>query len=76
MNEQELRSLIRDAVARHLGSAPSESAPAREAPVGAPPWRQHVSHAIYLTLAGGGDACLIEPAVPCSHCGYCQSHGH
>ena len=19
--------------------------------------------------------CLIEPTVPCNHCGYCQSHG-
>jgi hypothetical protein len=27
----------------------------------------------------GGDAdgaCLIEPAVRCTHCGYCQSYGH
>ena len=27
----------------------------------------------------GGDAdgaCLIEPAVRCNHCGYCQSYGH
>ena len=76
MTESELRLLIRDAVARHLGGAASDPAPAREAPVGAPPWRQHVSHAIYLTLEGGGDACLIEPAVACHHCAYCQSHGH
>ena len=20
--------------------------------------------------------CLIEPAVPCTHCGYCRSYGH
>ena len=32
-----------------------------------------------LPLARGGDgdgACLIEPAVRCNHCGYCQSYGH
>jgi threonine dehydrogenase-like Zn-dependent dehydrogenase len=23
-----------------------------------------------------GDACVIEPSVPCDHCGYCKSHGH
>jgi len=40
--------------------------------------RGHGSHGL-LTLIGGGDPegrCLIEPAVPCTHCGYCQSLGH
>ena len=36
----------------------------------------HLSHAMYLTLVNPGDACLIEPAVACNHCGFCQSHGH
>ena len=36
----------------------------------------HPSHAIYLTVVNTGDACVIEPAVPCDHCGYCKSHGH
>jgi hypothetical protein len=29
-------------------------------------------------LASGGDdgACLIEPTVRCTHCGFCQSLGH
>ncbi len=35
-----------------------------------------ISHALYLTLVNPGDSCLIEPAVPCNHCGYCQTHGH
>ena len=77
MTESELRALIRDAVARHLGGPSSGDAPAIPAPASAVPvWRQHMSHAIYLTLEGGGDACLIEPAVACHHCAYCQSHGH
>jgi hypothetical protein len=89
MNDDELRALVRQAVARHLGtsSAPTPAVPASagtfatpaeaRAPVprpgGAP---AHVSHAMYLTLVNPGDACMIEPAVPCNHCGYCKSHGH
>jgi len=77
MNEQELRALIRDAVARHLGVTQPGALPLPEATAATPqPWRQHVSHAIYLTLESGDDACLIEPAVPCTHCKFCQSHGH
>jgi hypothetical protein len=78
VNEQELRALIRDAVARHLGAtAPEAPALAVQVTAAPPaPWRQHMSHGLYLTLASGGDACLIEPSVECTHCGYCQSHGH
>ena len=35
----------------------------------------HASHFRY-SLPESGGPCLIEPAVPCNHCGYCQSHGH
>lgn len=38
----------------------------------------HASHGL-LPLVRGGDSdgrCLIEPAVLCAHCGYCQSLGH
>ena len=79
MNDDELRALVRDAVARHLGrpgaqevSAPSVIARSH-APIAALP---HPSHVMYLTLVNDGDACLIEPAVLCTHCGYCKSHGH
>ena len=71
MTEQELRELVRDAVARqvrHEASTPR--------PVQLP--GSHPSHAL-LTLVVGGDpdgACLIEPTVRCVHCGYCQSYGH
>jgi hypothetical protein len=71
MNENELRELVREAVRRRIGR-PGEHAPA------APPSRDHASHAL-LPLARGGDedgACLIEPAVRCTHCGYCLSYGH
>jgi len=36
----------------------------------------HPSHFQYITLINVGDACLIEPSVECTHCGYCKSHGH
>ena len=71
MNEDQLRALVRDAEARHLGgdAAPlhSESQPLPVSP--------HASHYRYALPESGGP-CVIEPAVPCNHCGYCQSHGH
>jgi hypothetical protein len=69
MDEDLLRAMIREAVARRLGS---ES----QAP-GAQPLtlRSHVSHYRYALPESDGP-CLIEPGVQCNHCGYCQSHGH
>jgi hypothetical protein len=73
MNEDALRALIRQAVARQL---PADAA-AAPAPVPSDPvaFAAHASHFRYA-LPGSGEACLIEPAVTCNHCGYCQSHGH
>jgi len=80
MNETELRGLVRDAVARHVGAAPAGPARpplARAATRPANPSADpHASHAIYLALTSGADACLIEPAVSCTHCGYCKTHGY
>jgi hypothetical protein len=75
MNEQELRQLVRDAIARHGGTTAS-ALPCSAHPVPAP--RTHASHAMFV-LTDGADAggpCVIEPAVPCNHCGYCKSYGH
>ena len=38
----------------------------------------HASHSRLSFLRSGDDdgQCLIEPAVRCNHCGYCQSYGH
>jgi hypothetical protein len=75
MTEQELRALVRDAVARHVGTARSAAAGA-----GAPfaMVRQHASHALFTVPAGSDidGPCLIEPTVMCNHCGYCRSMGH
>ena len=74
MNDQELRALVRDAVARHLGGATQAPRPSLPEPRRSP--EAHPSHALYLTLVTASDSCLMESAVPCTHCGYCQSHGH
>ena len=86
MTDDELRAMVRDAIARHLGGPPSAAdSPASEAGPSsaavlnpAPPWRSHPSFGKYLVPRGDDDggACIIEPAVHCNHCGYCQSHGH
>ena len=71
MTEQELRELVRDAVARRVRHEASAPQPAQ-------PPDNHPSHAL-LPLVRGGDAdgaCLIEPTVRCVQCGYCQSYGH
>jgi hypothetical protein len=72
ISEEELRAMVRDAIARQ--AAPGEAPARTPAPAAGP----HPSH-FRLALVGGGDTegrCLIEPAVPCNHCGYCQSLGH
>ena len=70
MTEQELREIVRETLARR--SAAREPASRPGAPV---EFLSHTSHHRY-DLPAAGDACLIEPAVTCNHCGYCQSHGH
>lgn len=69
--EDDLRTMIRDAIARRSGPP---SAIAHENPdCGA-----HASHARFA-VSRGGDAdglCIIEPTVRCTHCGFCQSYGH
>ena len=73
MTEQELRALVRDAIARHGAGRGSEPSMTHVAAV-----RMHTSHATFSLPAGadGEGVCLIEPAVACNHCGYCKSLGH
>lgn len=72
MNEEALRALIRESVARHLGSHPTPPAPPCTSPVS---FVAHPSQYRYQLPESDGP-CLIEPGVACNHCGYCQSHGH
>ena len=75
MTEQELRALVREAIARQI-TGPGGVAEATRAP--ATSWRSHQSHAMFMIPAGADTdgPCLIEPAVACNHCGYCKSYGH
>ena len=73
MTEQELRVLVRDAIARSQAGRVVPRAPGL---AGLP--SRHMSHAMFA-VPDGADAdgpCIIEPAVGCTHCGYCRSMGH
>ncbi len=75
MNDNELRALVRESIAKQLG----EPAPAGVRHTGSHPVmvdpRLHASHALY-EIARDEGPCIIEPSVPCNHCNYCKSHGH
>jgi hypothetical protein len=73
MTEDDLRALVRQAVARHLTAADAGAA----AGSGTLAPGVHPSFGRYLLpREPGSDAsCLIEPSVKCNHCGFCQSHG-
>lgn len=70
MDESVLRHLVREVVARHLADAASSSGPQ------APPWKAHASHLRLELVPSPDGTCIVEPAVRCTHCGYCQSMGH
>jgi hypothetical protein len=72
MNEDALRALVRDTILRLESRSGQAGPPDPGALVHLAP---HPSHYQYnLTPTDG--PCLIEPGVPCNHCGYCQTHGH
>jgi hypothetical protein len=74
VNDQELREMIRESIARHLGAGERSAGPVHAPDLCGP----HPSHARFPLLRSGDDdgACIIEPAVRCNHCGYCLSYGH
>ena len=83
MNEEALRALIRESIARLSAGALAEAGhvagvqephhePVQQVPVS---FLSHASHYRY-NVPKSGDACVIEPGVTCNHCGYCESHGH
>ncbi len=82
MTEDQLRAVVRDAIAQHTRSgsagplAMRSVTPASALPIAV--LRQHISHALFAVPAGADTdgPCVIEPAVACNHCGYCKSYGH
>jgi len=79
LTEDELRGLVREAIARVQGHpvpgagglAMVDVSPMTTAA------RLHPSQALFaLSRSADDGACLIEPTVRCNHCGYCQTYGH
>ena len=70
MNEDALRALVRESIARHLGQSSSADPTVRPLT-----FAGHASHYRYALPESDGP-CLIEPNVRCNRCGYCESHGH
>jgi len=68
MNEDLLRQMVREAVAKRLVGGDDTV----EVPLDLV---RHSSHYRY-SLPPSGGPCVIEPRVQCNHCGYCESHGH
>ncbi len=86
MDEHQVRLLVRQAIARHMGApqvpapvpvtraAALAPAPVMPAPAGS---AAHVAFARFnLVRPAGETECLIEPTVTCNHCGHCQCYGH
>ena len=75
MNEDALRAIIRDTIARVSARSgePVMALPGDE------PRLLHVSthpSNYQYALPPSDGPCIIEPGVACNHCGYCQTHGH
>lgn len=82
MTDDEIRSLVRVAIQKHLGT-PAVAQPdvasafrRTDAPPPQPPTLAITFSRYALPRAADDTMCLIEPAVTCNHCGYCQCHGH
>ena len=89
MTEQELRALVREAIAKAGvgagGHGAAKAAPYERAVDAAYVGRGvspaetsgHSSHALFTLAPGDPEGrCIIEPGVACNHCGYCKSYGH
>lgn len=77
MNDTELRTLVRDVVAKRLQQhAAVTNARASLGRALAPGCQDHPSHTLHVTVVNTDEACVIEPGARCDHCGYCKSHGH
>lgn len=73
--DDQLRRLVRQVIDQHLPEArTAAAAPAPLRPAGPP--SAHPSHLILVVEDAGDGPCVIEPALPCTHCGYCKSLGH
>lgn len=72
MNEDALRAIIRDTIARVSART------AEPTPRDTPRLLHMAPHpsAYQYALPPSDGPCIIEPGVSCNHCGYCQTHGY
>ena len=78
MTDEELRAMVREAIARVQSGATTVPRQSHPLHLSHPLHASHPSH-LAFTVPSGADAdgpCIIEPTVRCNHCGYCQSFGH
>ena len=73
MNEDALRALVRETIAR-IGTRGGQ--PAAPDPSTLVDPRAFASNFRYNLTPSADGSCVIEPNVRCNHCGYCLSHGH
>ena len=89
MNEQDIRGLVREAIERHLGrpqlvegrssNVDRQSSIVDRQSSNVSRSSDHASHILLEVVPGSqidDGMCVIEPAVRCNHCGFCQSYGH
>jgi hypothetical protein len=82
VDQDRVRAVIREVLARLDGAEvvhrEAGAPPMPPAPRSDPPASRHASAWLLVLPAGSetGGACLIEPLVRCTHCGYCRSYGH
>jgi hypothetical protein len=75
LSDDELRAMIRDAIARQRGGGPPGSGTILRSTLDVD-LRVHPSHGLLPLVPTGDGECMIEPSVRCNHCGYCKSLGH
>ena len=76
ISEQELRTMIRDAIARHAGPGHVSGLPGAPSVAAGGALRTHCGHGTFPVEPVGEGECIIEPSVRCDHCGYCKSLGY
>jgi hypothetical protein len=89
LDEQEVRALVREAIERHLrgpyvgvretGRGANLTGTGGVSPSSLTSFPFAASHMLLPVNAGselGDGMCVIEPAVRCTHCGFCRSFGH
>lgn len=82
MTKPDIRSAVDAAIRRHLEARRGDAVPgaAHDTPGPLPAAERHPSHGLFPRGALTGDPaagrCVIEPAVECVHCGYCQAQGY